>query len=277
MMPQLWVNGVDLAYIDQGTGAPVVFVHGAWMDLRYWEPQRQAIATQDRFIAYTLRYHGTAPWPDAGQHYSVATHVADLVAFLRQLHAGPVHLVGLSSGGRLVTLVALAHPDLVRSLTVLEPPLDELLVDRPEAQPVRDAWWQAFEPILTAAQAGEAIQATTLFFELAYYQGAGTFETQPEAFRQMILDNARTVPLQLAALAAPRPPALSCATLGGVKAPTLVVRGEQTPHYMALVSEVVVQCVPGSRLVIIPQATHLMSHQNPAAFNEALLHFLAQQ
>ena len=273
-MPQLRVNGVDLAYIEQGAGTPVVFVHGAWMDLRYWEPQRQAIATQYRFIAYTLRYHGTAPWPDAGQHYSAATHAADLVAFLRQLHAGPVHLVGLSSGGRLVTMVALEYPDLVRSLTVLEPPIDELLVDLPEAQPVRDAWRQAFEPIRTAAQAGKAIQATKLFFELANYQGAGTFETQPEAFCQMILDNARTVPLQLAA---PRPPALSCATLGGVKAPTLVVHGEQTPHYMALISEVVVQCIPGSRLVVIPQATHLMSHQNPTAFNEALLHFLAQQ
>jgi pimeloyl-ACP methyl ester carboxylesterase len=273
-MSQLRVNGVELSYVDQGTGVPVVFVHGAWMDLRYWEPQRQAIATQYRFIAYSLRYHGTAPWPDAGQHYSYATHAADLVAVLRQLNAGPVHLVGLSSGGRPVTMVALEHPDLVRSLTVLEPPIDELLVDRPEAQPVRDAWVQAFAPIRTAAQAGEAVHATKLFFELALYQGAGTFETQPEAFRQMILDNARTVPLQLAA---PRPSALSCATLGGVQAPTLVVRGAQTPHYMALLSEVIMQCMPGSRLVVIPQATHLISHQNPTAFNEALLDFLGQQ
>jgi pimeloyl-ACP methyl ester carboxylesterase len=274
MMPQLRVNGVDLTYIDQGVGMPVVFVHGAWMDLRYWEPQRQAVATQYRFIAYSLRYHGIAPWPDAGEHYAGATHVADLVALIRQLHAGPVHLVGLSSGGRLVTLVALQYPDLVRSLTVLEPPMDELLADRPEAQPVRDAWQQAFEPIRTAAHAGEAIQATTLFFELANYQGTGTFETQPEAFRQMILDNARTVPLQLAA---PRPPVLSCATLGSVKAPTLVVGGAQSPRYLMLINEVIVQCIPGSRLVVIPQATHLMSHQNPTAFNEALLHFLGQQ
>jgi non-heme chloroperoxidase len=37
-MPQLRVNGVDLSYIEQGAGSPVVFVHGAWMDLRYWEP-----------------------------------------------------------------------------------------------------------------------------------------------------------------------------------------------------------------------------------------------
>jgi pimeloyl-ACP methyl ester carboxylesterase len=268
------VNGVDLSYREQGAGTPVVFVHGAWMDLRYWEPQRQAVATQCRFIAYSLRYHGTAPWPDTGQHYSLATHAADLAAFIRQLPAGPVHLVGLSSGGRLVTLVALAHPDLVRSLTVLEPPIDELLVDRPETQPVRDAWGKAFAPIRAAAQAGEAIQATKLFFELANSQGAGTFEAQPAAFRQMILDNARTVPLQLAA---PRPPALSYATLGGVKAPTLVVGGEQSPRYLALINEVIVQCIPGSRLVVIPQATHLMSHQNPAAFNEVLLHFLGQQ
>ena len=61
-----------------------------------------------------------------------------------------------------------------------------------------------------------------------------------------------------------------------MKAPTLVVRGAQTPHYRALISEIIVQCVPASRLVVIPQGTHLMSHQNPAAFDEALLQFLAQ-
>src|SRR5262249_27437551 len=122
-MPQLRVHGVELSYIDQGTGTPVVFVHGAWMDLRYWEPQRQAVAAQYRFIAYSLRYDGTAPWPDAGEHYAGATHVADLVALIRAVHAGPVHLVGLSSGGRLVTLIALQYPELVRSLTVLEPQL----------------------------------------------------------------------------------------------------------------------------------------------------------
>jgi pimeloyl-ACP methyl ester carboxylesterase len=54
------------------------------------------------------------------------------------------------------------------------------------------------------------------------------------------------------------------------------VGGEQTPRYVVLINEVVVQCIPGSRLVVIPKATHLMSHQNPAAFNGVLLHFLAQ-
>jgi pimeloyl-ACP methyl ester carboxylesterase len=270
-MRQLRVNGVDLYYRELGRGAPVVFVHGAWMDLRYWEPQQHAIAAQYRFIAYTLRYHGTAAWADAGEHYSVATHAADLAAFVRQLNAGPVHLVGLSRGGRLAILVALQHPGLVRSLSVLEPPIDELLIDLPEAQPVRDAWMKAFARIRAAAEAGAAEQAVKLFFELVNNQAPGALDGQPETFRQMVLDNARTVPL---ALSAPQAQAISCAALSGVKAPTLVVGGEQSPRNLTLINEVVLRCVPDGRAAIIPRAAHLMSYQNPAAFNEVLLSFL---
>jgi pimeloyl-ACP methyl ester carboxylesterase len=271
---QLPVNGVELSYIEQGAGDPVVFVHGALSDLRFWEPQRQAIAKQHRFIAYTYRYHGTGPWPDDGKHYSAATHAADLAAFIRRLNAGPVHLVGLSYGGLLATPVASEHPELVRSLTLAEPAIGALLMDTPEAKPALDDRGKAFAPIVAAAKAGEAMQATKLFFDWVNNQGAGAFDKQPEALRQMMLDNAKTVPLLLAA---PPPPAISCATLGGVKAPTLVIGGEQTSRYFSLINEVVVRCVPGSRLAIIPKATHPMSYQNPAAFNDSLLQFLARQ
>jgi pimeloyl-ACP methyl ester carboxylesterase len=271
---QLRVDGVELSYIEQGTGAPVVFVHGAFPDLRFWEPQRQAVAQQYRFIAYNHRYHGTDPWPDEGKHYSAATHAADLVAVIRQLHAGPVHLVAIPYGGLLATLVAAEHPDLVRSLTLLDLSIGALLADIPEAKSVLDERGKAFEPIRTAAKAGDAVQATKLFFEWVTNQGPGAFDTQPEAVRQMILDNARAV---LLFFSAPPPPVLSCATLGGLKVPTLVLGGEGTPRYFALINEVVVRCIPGSRLMTIPKATHLMSTQNPAAVNEVLLQFLAQR
>ena len=112
-----------------------------------------------------------------------------------------------------------------------------------------------------------------MFFEWGNNRRAGAFDTQPEAFRQMILDNARTVPLQLLA---PQPPAISRATLRGVRISTLVVVDEHSRRHSALGNEVLVRCIPGSRLVVIPQATHLMTHQNPAGFNEALLQFLVQ-
>jgi pimeloyl-ACP methyl ester carboxylesterase len=272
-MPELRVNSVDLSYIDDGVGTPVVFVHGAWMDLRYWEPQRERVAAHHRFVAYTLRYHGTAPWPDDGKNYSAATHAADLAGFVHQLNAGPVHLVGLSMGGRLAMMVALEHPDLLRSLTVLEPPLHDLLDELPEAQAARDDWRRGFEALRMKAQAGDAIGATRLFYELVNDQGPGALDVQPEPFRQMVLDNARTVPLALSA----RPPEFSRAILNDVKSPTLVVRGEQSPPSFAWINGLIAQGIPGSRLVVIPKAAHLMSYQNPAAFNEALLCFLAQQ
>jgi pimeloyl-ACP methyl ester carboxylesterase len=139
-------------------GTPVVFVHGAWM-----EPQRKAVAAKYRFVSYTLRYHGTGPWPDDGRHYSTATHLADLTAFIRHLDAGPVHLVVLSMGGRPTTLASLEHPDLLLSLTVPEQPLDDLLDNLPETHSARDEWRKGFEAVRAAVQAGDAIQATRLF------------------------------------------------------------------------------------------------------------------
>src|SRR5689334_14443000 len=132
-MSQLRVNDVDLFYMEQGTGVPAVFVHGVISDSLYWEPQRQAVATRYRFLAYDYRYHGTAPWPDEGEYYSYAIHAADLEAFIRRLATEPVHLVGLSGGGRVAALVALQYPELVRSLTLAEPALHELLVNLPRS------------------------------------------------------------------------------------------------------------------------------------------------
>jgi pimeloyl-ACP methyl ester carboxylesterase len=170
-MPEVRANGVRLFYVEQVAGTPVVFVHGAWMDHRYWEPQREAVAAKYRFIAYTLRYHGTAPWPDDGSNYSASTHAADLAAFIRHSNAKPVHLVGLSMGGRLATMTALEHPDLLRSLTLLEPPLHDLLDDLPEARSTRDEWKRGFEALRTVAESGDAIRATNLFYQLVNDQG----------------------------------------------------------------------------------------------------------
>jgi pimeloyl-ACP methyl ester carboxylesterase len=46
-------NNTDLSYVEQGKGTPVVFVHGAVSDLRFWDSQRAQFAKQYRFVAYT--------------------------------------------------------------------------------------------------------------------------------------------------------------------------------------------------------------------------------
>jgi hypothetical protein len=63
---QIGINSTKLTYQELGQGRPIVFVHGAITDYRTWEGQRDAVAAHDRFIALTMRYFGTEPWPDQG-------------------------------------------------------------------------------------------------------------------------------------------------------------------------------------------------------------------
>jgi pimeloyl-ACP methyl ester carboxylesterase len=87
-MKQVSVNDTKLTYQEQGQGTPIVFVHGAITDYRTWDGQREAFAAHNRFIALTMRYFGTDPWPDDGAKYSMKTHTDDLIAFIQNLNAG---------------------------------------------------------------------------------------------------------------------------------------------------------------------------------------------
>src|SRR5438094_7227068 len=128
------VNGISLSYLEEGQGEPVVFVHGSISDARAWESQREAVAQRYQYIALTQRYFETGPWSDNGEKYSHATHAEDLAMFIRGLNAGPVHVVGWSYGGAVVLLLAVRHPQVVKSLFVFEPALSTFVTDPRDAK-----------------------------------------------------------------------------------------------------------------------------------------------
>jgi pimeloyl-ACP methyl ester carboxylesterase len=261
------VNGVELEYLEAGTGIPVVFSHGSGSDLRYWEPQRAAFAARYRFVAYSRRFHGAGPWPAEGD-YSAEAQVADLVEILRQLPHGPAHLVGFSTT---IALRATLHtPDLIRSLTTIEPNVPWLLDGDPEGQAVL-AWWRAENTRVKAEAAGNDVRAAQLWFELVNNRGPGTFATQPEGLRQMWLDN-----YNVKRPAAPAQEPLRCMELGAISKPTLALGAEYGMPYSRRIVEALAPCIPASRLVILPGVTHFMSYQEPAVFNATVLAFLAQ-
>jgi pimeloyl-ACP methyl ester carboxylesterase len=116
------VNGATLAYLEQGQAEPVVFVHGSASDLRTWHHQFAAIGATHRVIVYSRRYaRPNQPIPE-GADDPMLPHVDDLVNFLRQVDAVPAHLVGHSWGGFVSLLAAIRHPEVVRTLVLMEPP-----------------------------------------------------------------------------------------------------------------------------------------------------------
>ena len=262
------VNGATLTYLEQGAGTPVVFLHGAFSDHRTWEGQRNAVAAGHRFIALSMRYFGTAPWPDDAAMFSQATHVADLAAFIRQLNVGPVILVGLSYGGSVAAITAVQHPDLVKGLFLTEPPLGgSLTSDADRAAVAEDV--KGLAAVREAVKAGDNPKATKLFYEFVI-DLPGAFEALPAARQTMLMDNARTVPPTFR----PGIP-LTCQQLSQLKVPVAVVKGALTRAWFRLTAESTSRCVPGARLITVANARHTVSAEQPQAFNNELLRFLS--
>lgn len=269
------VNGVRLHYVEQGSGEPIVFVHGGLGDQRSWEPVREEIAKKYRFVAVTLRYYGAGPWKDDGRDFSVATHADDLAKVISSLNAGPVHLVGYSYGGAVATTAALKNRSLVRSLTVYEPALIPVLPAESEGgKAAREDRTKSVGSAITAAKAGNSIQAARLFIEGVFQLPPGGFDRLPQATQTRVLENARVMPLMLAAI---QRHTMTCDMLRNFTHPTLVMRGEKTQAYYVLINNAVGKCLPGAQEVVLQNVNHNGPVRDPAAFTAAVLEFLSQR
>jgi pimeloyl-ACP methyl ester carboxylesterase len=266
------VNGTSLVYESLGRATPaVVFVHGGFADRRIWEAQRTAVPPHHRYVALTLRYFGTGPWPDQGEQFSQETHVQDLVAFIRQLQSGPVVLVGRSYGAYTALVAAMRHPELVRGLVLNEPPIWSLLTAPAERAALADDL-KGIAPVRAAAQAGRIDEATRQFADWVNAEPGG-FDALPTVTQRMHLDNARTVPLQLATAARNVP--ITCEQLAQLTMPSVVTKGALSRPSLRLVADAISRCMPRSRLIDIPGARHDAPRQQPQAFNAVLGEFLA--
>lgn len=265
------VRGANLAYIEQGSGDPVVCVHGVFADHRNWGPQRHAIALRGRFIAYSQRYFGPDAWPDGGKNYSQQTHVADLVAFIRQLDIGPAYVVGRSYGATIALIAAVQHPELIHALLVQEPQLDCIVTDPRDRQILREER-SGLAAVRAAASAGDDAEATRLFFEWTNGETGG-FDRLPADAKAAHLANGASIAPHFASPPGPR---IACEELAQLQVPLIVTMGEFTRPYMRICAEAVHRCVPASELIVIPDARHAASVQNPAAFNAAIMRLLDQ-
>jgi pimeloyl-ACP methyl ester carboxylesterase len=278
------VNGVTLAYREQGEGEPVVFVHGSVSDLRSWEQQLPAIGMSYRAIAYSRRYARPNPDIEPGADDQMLPHVDDLIALLRVLVAAPAHLVGHSFGAFICLLTAIREPRLVRSMVLAEAPVLSLFMSTPPrptgllrllARRPRTAWVilsfavkTAF-PAMKAFRRGDDEQALRTF---GYgIVGKERYERLPEARKQQMRENVTTLRAQL--LGAGFPP-LSEDEVRGVETPTLLVTGERSPAFPRCLTDRLQQLLPNAERVEIAGASHGMTEQNAAAANAAILGFL---
>ena len=288
-----WVTGTadigdtKLAYHEEGRGEPVVFVHGTLGDLRVWQAQIPFFARTHRAIAYSRRY--AAPNPDIERDADdpMPVHVEDLGRFLGALDASPAHLVGSSWGAFVCLLLAIRHPEQVRSLVLAEPPvvplfmslpptpgkLLRLLVTRPRAGVALLRFvGGTLLPAQRALERGRDEEAMRRFGDGVV--GPGFFDDSPPEVQARTRENFGAFREQI--LGEGFPP-VADDEVRGVDAPTLLVTGERSPAFLRRVSERLGALLPNASSVEIPDASHVMFESHPEAFNAAVAAFLERR
>jgi len=116
-MPKLHVNGVELYYELLGKGEPLLFIHGLGSSTRDWQDQVDFFSKTYQVILVDIRGHGQSDKPPGP--YSIPLFAADVAQLLEKLKLSPVHVIGISMGGMIAFQMAIDHPDLLKSLVVV--------------------------------------------------------------------------------------------------------------------------------------------------------------
>jgi non-heme chloroperoxidase len=284
-VPSIEVDGVSLYYERAGNGEPVVFSHGIPTDYRAWSSQVEAFSKGYSTIAYSRRY--AAPNQRSGDvtDSTVGANAADLKGLIEKLGIAPVHLVGHSYGGFVAAYLAADHPDLVRTLVLVEPAIATLLVEDPNnsgqmlsllihspsvALSARRFQSGSLGPSLKALDSGQSEKAVQLNVD-GIQNKVGAFSSMPDSPKKMMLDNAKTI----AELRTKLPPFK--ANAAKISCRTLVINGAESAQWLRRIGELVARSVPNSEALTITGSRHFPHFENPSEFNSNVLKFIAKR
>jgi pimeloyl-ACP methyl ester carboxylesterase len=238
-----------------------------------------------RAIALSCRGYWPNPKLRPDESITLDTFVDDLAQFVQALDAGPVHLVGHSSPGGFGGLrLASQHPELLRTLVLLEPPAFPLLgvsIPPRPAQVIKllirhpragigfiKFGAKGMGPAVKAFERGDDAGALRVF--MAANTSDAVVEGIPEAMFQRFVDNAGPLKAQIKA---GFPPFAAC-DARAIQVPTLLVSGAESPAHLKAVTDRLAKLVPNADRLTIAGATHNMFNSHPAQFNTGVRRFI---
>jgi pimeloyl-ACP methyl ester carboxylesterase len=237
--PYVDLGGVRSWYDERGAGDPLVFMHGALVDSRFYDQNIEALAEHFHVFSHDRRGHGRTA--DVEDPMTFEAMVDDNVALLEEVVGGPAHLVGHSNGAFTALLTALRRPDLVRRLVMVSGGFhrDGLVSEEPAENP------DAPLPDLAAAY--------------------GEVSPEGKDHFQVLMD--KTVALDS------KEPALPQARLRDVTARTLLMFGDDDLVTIEHI-EATYRGIPDAELAVVPGTSHFLLQEKPALCNRIIADFL---
>ena len=232
--------GPALWWAEQGTGEPLVLLHGGLSDARFFSGNVPALA--ERFHVYTPDARGHGHTPDAPGPITPELLLADTVTFLTTVVGGPAHLAGHSLGGATALRVALHYPGLVRRLILISASI------RAPGPRASDSPWPGLA-------------------DLVRFLGPGYGEVSPDGQAHFPVVASKIVTMLAGG------PALTQAELGGISSRTLLMAGDEDA--VSLEDTLVLyNGIPDAELAIVPGTSHFLLREKPVLCNAIMLDFL---
>ena len=229
-----------------GTGEPVLLLHGGFCSLESLRAQSDALIQDHQVHAFERPGHGRSP--DIDGEYSYARGVAEALSYLDAAGLESAHIVGYSDGAIIGLLLAMDHPERVRSLTAISANLDPSIYADDAEETKLDAIEIEERPDL----------------ERAHYE-----RLSPDG-----PEHAEVVLAKLFRLWTSEPH-IDPADLSRIQAPVLVMSGDRDsipPSHSLLIAS----SIPGAQLSIVPGTTHTLIAERPDLVNGLIRDFLRQ-
>lgn len=248
-MPKIQVRDLEMYYEIHGRSdaEPLVLLHGfTGTGEETFEPYFDKLGKYFRLFVPDLRGHGRTTNPSGEIHH--ADFARDTAAFATALGLDRAHFCGHSSGGMQLPFLALDHPELVHSMTLVSATYtfdDHCKAQAREIRASVDTEWVDSLKILHGETHGTDYADTILDLWLNSVIRPNELPFTPDDLRQ-----------------------IAC--------PTLIMHGDRDDFFPIYVPTTMYQAIPNSELCILPNCGHGLTLHSPTMFVSALLGFLAR-
>jgi pimeloyl-ACP methyl ester carboxylesterase len=271
-MPYAQLRGGHVYYELTGrSGDPAVLVHGSLVDHSTWASITPILAQSLTVLQYDRRGYGrSSPGSTADP---VANDAADLAALLESLDLYPLHVITHSYGGPVALRLAADRPELVRSLSIHEPPMFGLLADEPSTAAAGSQFLFGIGQIANLVRAGDAARAAQAVVEI-FSQTPGAWERLPPRARDEFAAHMDRWLVEYTDPASVRPLGTPLAEL---LLPVLLSVGGQSPPFLRDIRTLLVRALANATPLDLPGAGHAPQVTHPAEFCGILLSFLLER
>jgi pimeloyl-ACP methyl ester carboxylesterase len=258
-------DDASIAYLEEGSGQPIIFIHGFTLDLTLWQCVMKSPPAGCRVILYDLRGHGASSSrpPD----FSKARLLADLEAVVTETGSTDPIVCAHSLGCTVAVEYALHHPEHTRAVVLVSPYISGF------TRPKESIWSHDAPSFSMIAKIQGIDEAKRRWNNFGLFDPVRASPVAAKLMHDMIC-RFSGVPWVHQTDEEPAAPT-TCERLSDLQCPMLVIAGSEDDILYRQVADFLHSVVPRSSLVMIRNAGHLVPIEQPRAFCDALSMFVA--